>query len=130
MSMKLECPRSHTCPTGWGVAIVTEVSSQLLASTNATLVAQLYGPVTSPQPNQGLPYATSEMGSNNSGELSTIAAALAWLLHTDTSRTQAVVCYDSQYSADSVQGAFNGKRNEQLILHSRSLYSLATCQRT
>ena len=117
-------------PAGWGVAIVSEISSQTTASIEATLVAQLHGPVTSAHPEQGLPFATTEVGSNNTGEISAIAAALTWLLHTDTSSTPAVICYDSQYAADSVLGAFNGRRNEQLIHHSRSLYSLVSLQRS
>ena len=117
-------------PAGWGVAIVTEVSSQNTASANATLVAQLYGPVISVQPDQSLPFATTEVGSNNTGEISAIAAALTWLLRTDDKLTPAVICYDSQYAADSVLGVFNGKRNEQLIHHSRSLYSRVSLQRS
>ena len=117
-------------PAGWGVAIVTEVSSQNTASANATLVAQLWGPVTSVQPDQSLPFATTEVGSNNTGEISAIAAALSWLLYTDGPRIPAVICYDSMYAAESVLGVFNGKRNEQLILHSRSLYSLVSLQRS
>ena len=116
-------------PAGWGVAIVGEVSSLPSASTKATLVAQLFGPVTTDQPAHGLPFSTAEVGSNNTGELSAIAAALTWLLHTDTLQTPAVICYDSQYAADSVLGAFNGKRNEQLIHHSRSLYVQVALQR-
>ncbi len=116
-------------PAGWGVAIVTEFTDLPTASPNASLVAQLYGPVVSTQPDQGLPFATTEVGSNNTGELSAIAAALSWLLHTEATGTQAVICYDSQYAADSVLGAFNGKRNEQLIQHSRSLYLRVSLQR-
>ena len=116
-------------PAGWGVAIVTEYTNLSTASEAATLVAQLYGSVKSTQPEHGIPFATSEVGSNNTGELSAIAVALAWLLHIDTSRAQAVICYDSQYAADSVLGAFNGKRNEQLIQHTRSLYTLVSLQR-
>ena len=116
-------------PAGWGVAIVTEFTDLPTASPNASLVAQLYGPVVSAQREHGLPFATTEVGSNNTGELSAIAAALSWLLHTETAGTQAVICYDSQYAADSVLGAFNGKRNEKLIQHCRSLYLRVSLQR-
>ena len=116
-------------PAGWGVAIVTEFTDLPTASPNASLVTQLYGPVVSTHPERDLPFTTTEVGSNNTGELSAIAAALSWLLHTETSGTQAVICYDSKYAADSVLGVFNGKRNEQLIQHSRSLYLRVSLQR-
>ena len=109
--------------------MVSEFTDLSTASPNASLIAQLYGPVVSAHPAQDLPLAITEVGSNNTGELSAIAAALSWLLHTETTGTQAVICYDSQYAADSVLGGFNGKRNEQLIQHSRSLYLWVSLQR-
>jgi ribonuclease HI len=68
----------------------------------------------------------AEVGSNNTGELTAIAAALSWLLKEDPTRRPAIICYDSKYAADSVEGLFNGKRNEQLIQYTRSLYTLVS----
>ena len=113
------------------MAIVSELSSAPTASNAATLLAQLYGPVTAPQDEgESLPLTCLEIGSNNTGELSAILAALSWLLHSAPPHLPATICYDSKYAADSILGSFNGTRNETLIYFGRALYTQVSIQRS
>lgn len=64
------------------------------------------------------------VGSNNTGELCAIGMALKYLLSNSVQSVAAVkIFYDSEYAAKSVMGIFNGKKNKELIMRVRNLYS-------
>lgn len=70
------------------------------------------------------------LGSNNTGELSAIAESLIWIRQLAVDQTiptlkRAIICYDSEYAAKSISGEYNGKKNRELIIHSRRLFDEA-----
>jgi ribonuclease HI len=109
-----------TCPAGFGVVVLTNVSGDDEASAN--VLASLYGPVcrnvTSPY------YLGAEVSSNNTAELSAIGEALIWLRDNGPLGSTAVIRYDSEYAAKSVQGIFNGEKNRLLIQNIRAILTM------
>ena len=72
----------------------------------ATILAALYGPICL-DPSSSF-YLGSEVTSNNTAELTAIGEALLWLSDFAPVRSTALIRYDSEYAAKSVQGIFNG----------------------
>jgi len=63
----------------------------------------------------------AEVGSNNTAELSAIAAALNWLLRQGGS-SSVVIRADSQYALNIANGQWRAKKNRDLSSHVRSLW--------
>ena len=113
---------SRECPAGWGVCIVRRSTMAVLAELHGPVVLQPQSPF----------YLGATVGSNNSAELSAVGEALLWLRDYSGSvlgepkpgQAPLSVCvrYDSEYAAKSVQGIYNGKKNEALIARIRSIY--------
>lgn len=110
----------HSCPAGWGVAVVGG-GGAAGCHTKGTglLVTELFGPVVI---DAASPYFLgAEVCSNNTGELSGICEALLWLLHHEGSSRSAAIFYDSKYAAKITTGEYRAEKNKELAAKARSL---------
>ena len=93
-------------PAGWGAVVVDGCLG--VPPVGGVATAELYGPVTldasSPH------FLGTEVGSNNTGELSAVCEALRWLIEADflspprpATPRPACICYDSEYAANQAQ---------------------------
>ena len=103
---------SKQAPAGWGVVVVDGMSQRK--------IMELFGPVVL---DKSLPfYMNAIVCSNNTAELTAIGEALLWLRDFGHSYPgAAVIRFDSEYAAKSVQGIFNGKKNLELIKYIREV---------
>lgn len=134
-------------PAGWGFVAVkpkTEMietlaearipsyqvfAEQLADAENCEELFSMFGPVIISATDNSMFahfHLGANLGSNNTGELSAIAESLIWIRQLAFDRTiptlkRAVICYDSEYAAKSISGEYNGKKNRELIVHSRRL---------
>ena len=83
-------------------------------------IVELFGPVVL---DKAFPfYMNAIVGSNNTAELTAIGEALLWIRDYGQSYSGgAVIRYDSEYAAKSIQGIFNGKKNLELITYIRNV---------
>ena len=114
----------NSCAAGWGVAVVAEILPGL--TTGGRVVCELCGPVvldaTSPH------FLGSEVGSNNTGELSAVCEALLYLIHEPVT-TPACICYDSEYAAKQAQGLWKVNKNRALVHRAQALLAHARARR-
>ena len=117
---------SNVCPAGWGVAVIEGLQAGT-TTVGGELVAELYGPVVLDRSSKG--YLGAEVGSNNTGELCGICEALLWLAEYETTVRPAVICYDSEYAANQVQGKWKTNMNIALVGKGKELLSRARARR-
>ena len=117
---------SGHCPAGWGVAVVVD---RALAEDGGRCAAELYGPVELDAASPA--FLGAEVGSNNTGELSGVCAALQWLVNDAEARrapgepSPAAICYDSEYAANQVQGKWKTNKNFALVAMGKDLLARA-----
>jgi len=110
--------RNRDQPAGWGVVV------RLAGAT----VAELYGPVeTNPS---GPGFLGAETKSNNTGELSAMGHAFAWLSRRGDRGRGAVIKYDSEYAAKIVQNIFRAHKNQALAATCKARLADARRDRT
>jgi ribonuclease HI len=83
------------------------------------IITEKYGPVVTKKISKE--YIGSEVGSNNTAELSALAHALKWLL-VEGSNTPAVIRGDSQYALNIGSGTWKAKANKELALNVQKLW--------
>lgn len=122
------CPNNRNVreidnPAGWGVAVfVTTPHSDLLRPPPRRLFCELHGPVIT-QPESPLSLG-AEVGSNNTGELSSFGEALLWLRDEAPGPTNipAVFHYDSQYAGNVTTEKWNAHKNVELASQVQKLW--------
>ena len=103
---------SKQAPAGWGVVVVDDARQHQ--------IVELYGPVVLDRKSPS--YMKALVCSNNTAELTAVGEALLWLRdYGQAYPGPTVIRYDSEYAAKSVQGIFNGSKNQELITHIREI---------
>eukprot|EP00930_Biecheleria_cincta_P030894 TRINITY_DN21410_c0_g1_i1.p1 TRINITY_DN21410_c0_g1~~TRINITY_DN21410_c0_g1_i1.p1 ORF type:complete len:485 (-),score=83.65 TRINITY_DN21410_c0_g1_i1:23-1477(-) len=123
------CPNNRNVreidnPAGWGVAVfLTTPQSDLFRSPPPRrLFCELHGPVIT-QPDSPLSLG-AEVGSNNTGELTSFGEALLWLRDEapGPSSVPAVFHYDSQYAGNVTTGHWVAHKNVELASRVQKLW--------
>ena len=104
-------------PAGWGFCVVEGDTG--LGRGRGEIVTEGSGSVITDEASND--FIGAEVGSNNTAELSAIAAALNWLLRQGGS-SSVVIRADSQYALNIANGQWRAKKNRDLASHVRSLW--------
>ena len=104
-------------PAGWGFCVVEGDTG--LGRGRGEIVTEGSGSVITDETSND--FIGAEVGSNNTAELSAIAAALNWLLRQGGS-SSVVIRADSQYALNIANGQWRAKKNRDLSSHVRSLW--------
>ena len=104
-------------PAGWGYCVVEGDSG--LGRGRGQIVTEGSGSVITDE-TSGV-FIGAEVGSNNTAELSAIAAALGWLLQ-EGGGGSVVIRADSQYALNIANGKWKAKKNRNLASHVRALW--------
>ena len=112
-------------PAGWGVVVVRGDSG--LGKGDGEVIEELSGPVIVSPDEEG--FLGSEVGSNNTGELSAMAHALRWLLM-EGSTDPVTLRGDSQYALKISTGEWRAKANRELAARVQALWNEVTSLRT
>ena len=108
---------SSKTPAGWGFCVV--IGDTGLGKGQGEIITEKNGPVVTKKISKE--YIGSEVGSNNTAELSALAHALKWLL-VEGSNTPAVIRGDSQYALNIGSGIWKAKANKELALNVQKLW--------
>ena len=108
---------SSKTPAGWGFCVV--IGDTGLGKGQGEISTEKNGPVVTKKISKE--YIGSEVGSNNTAELSALAHALKWLL-VEGSNTPAVIRGDSQYALNIGSGIWKAKANKELALNVQKLW--------
>lgn len=87
-------------PAGWGVVVLNCSSLDSRYHISAELFGRVIIDSSSPF------FLGATRASNNTGELTALGEALLWLRDHDKSTGKAIIRYDSEYAANSVQGFY------------------------
>lgn len=104
-------------PAGWGFCVVEGDTG--LGRGRGEIVTEDSGIVITDETWKD--FIGAEVGSNNTAELSAIAAALSWLLK-QGGGSPVVIRADSQYALNIANGQWRAKKNRDLVSHVRLLW--------
>lgn len=100
----------ETTEAGWGLVIISGDTG--LGRGTGTVFEELFGRViTNPEESN---YLGAEIGSNNTGELSSFAHALRWCLK-EGGEGEIIIRTDSTYAGNMADGSWNAKTNLKLV---------------